>query len=164
MIWPIKLVGTLQRLFLGMRHYAGVLCSCTVRIHWLRCKTVNDSFKSAKPGGTRKWIFFKHKGMYAHFNDVLFCINAGWHVARTMFEYISWLAHSNNDLWVPKPFGTWQRWVFWPVSLSDETFVHSNGGFWVGKPACTCLLEFFNPFPHNDTFWRPWETSLLKIL
>ena len=21
-----------------------------------------------------------------------------------------------------------------------------------------------NPFPHNDTFWRPWETSLLKIL
>ena len=19
---------------------------------------------------------------------------------------------------------------------------------------------FFNPFPHNDTFWRPWETSL----
>ena len=20
----------------------------------------------------------------------------------------------------------------------------------------------FNPFPHNDTFWRPWETSLLK--
>ena len=22
----------------------------------------------------------------------------------------------------------------------------------------------FNPFPHNDTFWRPWETSLLKTL
>ena len=21
-----------------------------------------------------------------------------------------------------------------------------------------------NPFPHNDTFWRPWETSLLKTL
>ena len=21
-----------------------------------------------------------------------------------------------------------------------------------------------NPFPLNDTFWRPWETSLLKIL
>ena len=19
-----------------------------------------------------------------------------------------------------------------------------------------------NPFPHNDTFWRPWETSLSK--
>ena len=22
----------------------------------------------------------------------------------------------------------------------------------------------FKPFPHNDTFWRPWETSLLKTL
>ena len=22
----------------------------------------------------------------------------------------------------------------------------------------------FNPFPHNDTFWRPWETSLLKTM
>ena len=21
-----------------------------------------------------------------------------------------------------------------------------------------------NPFPHNDTFWRLWETSLLKTL
>ena len=25
----------------------------------------------------------------------------------------------------------------------------------------SCLI---NPFPHNDTFWRPWETSLLKTL
>ena len=23
---------------------------------------------------------------------------------------------------------------------------------------------YFNPFPHNDTFWRPWETNLLKTL
>ena len=22
----------------------------------------------------------------------------------------------------------------------------------------------FNPFPHNDIFWRPWKTSLLKTL
>ena len=21
-----------------------------------------------------------------------------------------------------------------------------------------------NPFPHNDTFWCPWETSILKTL
>ena len=26
------------------------------------------------------------------------------------------------------------------------------------------LKLFINPFPHNDTFWRPWETSLLKTL
>ena len=24
------------------------------------------------------------------------------------------------------------------------------------------ILSSLNPFPHNDTFWRPWETSLLK--
>ena len=24
--------------------------------------------------------------------------------------------------------------------------------------------QHFNPFPHNDTFWRPWETSHLKTL
>ena len=23
---------------------------------------------------------------------------------------------------------------------------------------------WFNPFPHNDAFWHPWETSLLKTL
>ena len=26
------------------------------------------------------------------------------------------------------------------------------------------ILSFVNPFPHNYTFWRPWETSLLKTL
>ena len=25
-------------------------------------------------------------------------------------------------------------------------------------------LKYFNPFPHYDTFWHPWETSLLKTL
>ena len=24
--------------------------------------------------------------------------------------------------------------------------------------------QLINPFPHNDTFWRPWETSFLKTL
>ena len=27
-----------------------------------------------------------------------------------------------------------------------------------------CVPVCFNPFPHNDTFWRPWETGLLKTL
>ena len=26
------------------------------------------------------------------------------------------------------------------------------------------ITSTFNLFPHNDTFWRPWETSLLKTL
>ena len=25
-------------------------------------------------------------------------------------------------------------------------------------------IQDINPFPHNDTFWRPLETSLLKTL
>ena len=25
-------------------------------------------------------------------------------------------------------------------------------------------IKVLNPFPHNDTFWRPWKTSLLKTL
>ena len=26
------------------------------------------------------------------------------------------------------------------------------------------INQLINPFPHNDAFWRPWETSLLKTL
>ena len=26
------------------------------------------------------------------------------------------------------------------------------------------VWEMVNPFPHNNTFWRPWEFSLLKTL
>ena len=29
---------------------------------------------------------------------------------------------------------------------------------------CFSLFLIFNPFPHNDTFWCPWETRLLKTL
>ena len=29
---------------------------------------------------------------------------------------------------------------------------------------CTILKWIFNPFPHNDTFRRLWERSLLKTL
>ena len=30
---------------------------------------------------------------------------------------------------------------------------------------CTkSIVNRLNPFPHNDTFRRPWETSLLKTL
>ena len=30
--------------------------------------------------------------------------------------------------------------------------------------AVTVITDTFNSFPHNDTFWHPWETSLLKTL
>ena len=38
---------------------------------------------------------------------------------------------------------------------------------WSGPKFCRVgmgLWEWVNPFPHNDAFWRPWETSLLKTL
>ena len=49
---------------------------------------------------------------------------------------------------------------------SDYTFcavpsrtAMSGIGLWV-----TLSWLWVNPFPHNDTFWRPWETRLLKTL
>ena len=40
---------------------------------------------------------------------------------------------------------------------------------WGGILSVELLTDFLfsyiiNPFPHNDTFWLPWETSLLKTL
>ena len=32
------------------------------------------------------------------------------------------------------------------------------------RDQCSDTTPLLNPFPHNDTFWRPWETSLLKTL
>ena len=32
------------------------------------------------------------------------------------------------------------------------------------KPQTTTEMRPINPFAYNDTFWRPWETSLLKTL
>ena len=26
------------------------------------------------------------------------------------------------------------------------------------------VQDFINPFPHNNTFWHPWETSLSETL
>ena len=33
----------------------------------------------------------------------------------------------------------------------------------LGKKKTSANIPF-NPFPYNDTFWCPWETSLLKTL
>ena len=35
---------------------------------------------------------------------------------------------------------------------------------WVWKSLNFTVWERVNPFPHSDTFWRLWETSLLKTL
>ena len=43
---------------------------------------------------------------------------------------------------------------FCAIWSRSELAVKTNG--WHGR--------HFNPFPHNDTYWRPWETNLLKTL
>ena len=49
-----------------------------------------------------------------------------------------------------------------------QSTVEKNGpyGFiMIGRlGCCDALQECINVFPHIDTFWRSWETSLLKIL
>ena len=37
--------------------------------------------------------------------------------------------------------------------FADDNFKFDENGW-----------KFFNPLPHNNTFWRLWETSLLKTL
>ena len=49
--------------------------------------------------------------------------------------------------------------IFGSVSLSVCLSVYK-----ILVVLCRKVLLQFNPFPHNDTFWRPWETNLLKTL
>ena len=71
-----------------------------------------------------------------------------------------------NDA-VLKSSSQWQLNEFWKLNDSvHELFIFKilriylyfvnivlDGRYWD-----------INPFPHNDTFWRPWETNLLKTL
>ena len=43
---------------------------------------------------------------------------------------------------------------FFPKRFQKASFQDPSKG--------VIVLELVNPFPHNDTFWRPWETSLWK--
>ena len=45
-----------------------------------------------------------------------------------------------------------KRWVIQKDSFKWYNVIHMY------------YIISFNPFPHNDTFWHPWETSLLKTL
>ena len=42
------------------------------------------------------------------------------------------------------------------------TMVMWKSSQWLGKNILWSTIV--NPFPHNNTFWHPWETSLLKTL
>ena len=63
----------------------------------------------------------------------------------------------------PKVFFTYfEKFLKFSSNLNLSS---ASSSVWKSK---ICLFEkglnnfVFNPFPHNDTFWRPWETSLLK--
>ena len=45
-----------------------------------------------------------------------------------------------------------------PVAM---TTINPRKEYWQSYGA---QLFIFNPFPHNDTFWRPWETRILKTV
>ena len=52
-----------------------------------------------------------------------------------------------------------QHWAFYPDGYPFYNFAGTSSALRSGL-----VLWGFNPFPHNYTFWRPWETSLLKTL
>ena len=49
------------------------------------------------------------------------------------------------------------------IILGDSRICHLGKGKMRFSLKFCCLVMGY-PFPHNDSFWRPWETSLLKIL
>ena len=50
------------------------------------------------------------------------------------------------------------------LKIHKRSFKHSVRWWYYGKKLHVCYVVEFNPFPHNNIFWRPWETSLLKTL
>ena len=51
----------------------------------------------------------------------------------------------------------------WPIL---KFFVHKQKNIQTGQKLYAPDISIWelNPFPHNDTFWRPWEISLWKTL
>ena len=64
----------------------------------------------------------------------------------------------NVDLSNSKAFTDNNLQVAWTISGFDRI------GNIVDKGENDHALKCFNPFPDNDAFWRPWETSLWKTL
>ena len=70
---------------------------------------------------------------------------------------------------ISKTMDSSERWTN-PVAMaiinSQRKYLYSRGSN--QQPpvlkSCTQYYGLVNPFPHNDTFWRRWETSLLKTL
>ena len=78
-----------------------------------------------------------------------------------------------HTTWLKVPV-TWDWcWYYQPVSICYSTCSPVSVVLQTSLLLCrlSCyryLLHrwelLFNPFPHNDTFWCPWETNLLKTL
>ena len=82
-----------------------------------------------------------------------------------IFRYILGFTSSRLGLWTvfPKdiPMKKTQKiqWNLGPQGYKSHGSPNSHAG-----PLKVSWKSNFNPFPNNDTFWCPWETSLLKTL
>ena len=69
-------------------------------------------------------------------------------------ELVCLLACSSFELFV----------LTWNTNIVCLFFQITNFLHWLPWEMPHQCFQRFNPFPHNDTFWCPWETSLLKTL
>ena len=73
-----------------------------------------------------------------------------------------WCLHDENCDFYKAPIIVMGIVLIIVVTTSSLQFDVIN--FCLGFYSMSTVFQFFNPFPHNDTFWHPWETSLLKTL
>ena len=94
-----------------------------------------------------------------------FCYTKGNHSHCLRFHwdrFTSWIWNSVFSLWttyISKITRCKKRTFRVRIPLYAFSKQHYTGLFHFKSK-----ILFFNPFPHSDTFWRPWETSLVKTL
>ena len=79
-----------------------------------------------------------------------------WRWTRYLWYLNVWFVVSKNYV----HFSFQNLWMNYRVLFSS---LPNNKVIDWSKFQAFCRQEI-NPFPNNDTFWRPWETSLLKTM
>ena len=70
------------------------------------------------------------------------------------------------NFWLAKPYGLANQQLCWIQIykiLEKNTKTVLQNGWWI-RTQGAYLATIINQFPHNDTFWRLWDTSRLKTL
>ena len=68
--------------------------------------------------------------------------------------------NTQTDAWTDYGQQT-MTYAHWPMASGAENKSSLQENYFFNQGV---LFLSLNPFPHNDAFWRPWETSLLKTL